>query len=127
MTKIPSVIIIARQNVLRYKDSKKTIPEIARELKVMGIGIVQGSVLQAKDTVRITINLFDGRTGNLIWGPKLFERNSADILFLYGEVALRIAREINAQLTAQDLKTSPGDIRSNLKPTISIFKRAQLR
>ena len=101
MSKIPSVNIIARQNVLRFRDSQKTIPEIARELKVAGI--VQGSVLQTKDTVRITIKLFDGQTGNLTWGPKVFDRNPADILSLYGEVTLTIAREINAQLAAKNI------------------------
>jgi len=102
LTKIPSVNVIARQSVMRYKDSKKTIPEIARELKVAGI--VEGSVVQAKETVRITLNLFEGRNERRIWGPKSFERNASEILSLYGEVALTIAREINAQLMAQDIE-----------------------
>jgi len=102
LCKIPAVTVIARQSVLRYKDSQKTIPEIARELKVTGI--VEGSVVQAKDTVRITVSLLNGPDGKRLWGPKTFNRENADILSLYSDVALTIAREIDAKLAAQNVE-----------------------
>jgi serine/threonine protein kinase len=102
LCKIPAVTVIARQSVLRYSESKKDIPEIARELKVTAI--VEGSVVQAKDTVRITVSLLDGRDGKRLWGPKTFNRENADILSLYSDVALTIAREIDAKVAVQNIK-----------------------
>jgi len=101
LCKIPAVTVIARQSVLRYSESKKDIPEIARELKVAGI--VEGSVVQAKDTVRITVSLLNGPDGKRLWGPSSFDRNPTDVLTLYSEVALKIAREIDAKLAVLNI------------------------
>jgi serine/threonine protein kinase len=103
LCKNPAVTVIARQSVLRYKDSQKTIPEIARELNVAGI--VEGSVVRAKDTVRITVSLLNGPDGKRLWGPNSFDRNPTDILSLYSDVALKIAREIDAKLAVQNIKS----------------------
>jgi serine/threonine protein kinase/Tfp pilus assembly protein PilF len=102
LCKIPSVTVIARQSVLRFVDSKKDIPEIARALKVAGV--VEGSVIQTKDMIRITVSLLDGRDGRRLWGPNSFDRNPSDILSLSSDVALKIAREIDAKLAVQNIR-----------------------
>jgi serine/threonine protein kinase len=101
LCKIPAVNVIARQSVMRFLDSKEDVPGIARELKAAGI--VEGSVIQTKDTVRITVSLLDGRDGKRLWGPKSFDRKPTDILSLYSDVALTIAREIDAKLAVQNI------------------------
>jgi serine/threonine protein kinase len=102
LSKVRSLNVIGRRNVLRYKEEKKSISEIARELKVAAV--IEGSVVRASGRIRITLELIDGRTEKRVWGPYQFDRTDTDILALYGEVALKIAREINAQVSAKDIE-----------------------
>jgi serine/threonine protein kinase len=103
LSKVRSLNVIGRRNVLRYKEEKKSIAEIARELKVAAV--VEGSVVRAGGRIRITLELIDGRTEKRIWGPRQFDRENTDILTLYSEVALAIARQINAELSSQEIES----------------------
>src|SRR5262245_770242 len=51
----PALRVISRQSVMRYKGSRKPLPEIARELSVEGV--VEGSVVRSGGRVRITAQL----------------------------------------------------------------------
>jgi len=53
--KIGSLRVISRTSVMRYKGTKKPLPDIARELGVDAI--VEGTVLRSGNRVRITANL----------------------------------------------------------------------
>ncbi len=58
LAKVSSLGVIGRTSVMRYKGTHKSIPEIARELKVDSV--VEGSVVRDGDNVRITAQLIDG-------------------------------------------------------------------
>ena len=100
LTKIEALRVIAHQSVLQFKHSDRSVPEIARLLDVKHL--VDGSVLQDGERVRITATLIDAATNTPIWGDR-FERERSDILALQREVALAIARAIEIALTPQDL------------------------
>jgi len=92
---------------MRYKGTDKSLPEIARELKVDAV--VEGSVLQAGERVRITAELIDAATDQHLWAES-YERDLRDILSLQSEVAKAIAQEIKIKLTPQEqsfLQRSP--------------------
>jgi tetratricopeptide (TPR) repeat protein len=85
---------------MTYKGVKnKPLPVIARELKVDAI--VEGSVLQSGNRVRITVRLFEGKTERQLW-VQSYEQNLRDVLALQAEVASAIAREIRVKLTPQE-------------------------
>ena len=90
--------VISRTSVMHYKGSKKTIPEIARELRVDAV--LQGSVLRSGDRIRITAQLTDGVSDHNLWGQS-YERPVQDVLALQDEVARSIAGEIRVRLPAQ--------------------------
>ena len=77
-------------------DNRPSTPEIAEALDVDAI--VEGSVFREGDRVRITAQLIDARGDRHLWA-ETFDRSSADVLALQGEMASAIAREINVQLT----------------------------
>jgi serine/threonine-protein kinase len=52
LSKVGSLKVISRTSAMRYKDTDKPLPEIARELNVDAV--VEGSVLRAGDRVRVT-------------------------------------------------------------------------
>jgi len=60
LAKLSSLRVISRTSAMRYKGSKKGMPEIARELNVDGI--VEGSVMRAGNRVRITAQLIHAST-----------------------------------------------------------------
>lgn len=96
LAKIGSLKVISRTSVMRYKHSEKSLPEIARELKVDAI--VEGSVLLTGDRVRINAQLIEAATDRHLWAEQ-YERDLKDVLALQNEVARVIANEVKINLT----------------------------
>jgi tetratricopeptide (TPR) repeat protein len=80
---------------MRYKQTKKTLPEIAHELNVDGI--IEGTVQRSGDRVRITANLIQAATDKHVW-TRSYERDVRDVFALERDLTQEIAREIQAQL-----------------------------
>jgi Tfp pilus assembly protein PilF len=83
---------------MRYKGTKKSLPEIARELNVDGI--IEGSVMRSGQRVRITAQLLYGPTDKHLWA-ETYERDLGDVLSMQSEVAQTIAQQVRAQVTPQ--------------------------
>jgi adenylate cyclase len=99
LSKISSLKVISRTSTLQYKDTKKPMPEIAKELGVKAL--IEGSVIREGDIVRITVQLIDGTTDKHLWTEK-FDRELRGILALHNEVAQKIAEAIKLELSPQD-------------------------
>jgi len=85
----------------KYKETDKTLSEIARELNVDVV--VEGSVQQAGDRVRIQVRLIDALPEEQnLWG-QTYERAMSDVLMMYGEMARTIAEKARIDLTADEL------------------------
>ncbi|MCI0447220.1 tetratricopeptide repeat protein, partial [bacterium] len=95
---IESLRVISRTSVMEYKKKQKPITQIAKELNVDVI--VEGSVMQAGNRVRITAQLIHAPTDRHLWAES-YEREMRDILSLQNEVASAIAREIKVKLTPE--------------------------
>ncbi|MBA7635181.1 Serine/threonine-protein kinase PknD [subsurface metagenome] len=107
LSKIGSLRVISRQSVMRYKGSDKPLPDIAQELSVDVI--VEGSVLQVGEQVRIIAQLIEAKKDRHLWA-KTYERNNSNILALHSEVARAIADEIKIAVTPEEesrLKSAP--------------------
>jgi TolB-like protein/Tfp pilus assembly protein PilF len=91
--------VISRTSSMHFKGTKKTLPEIARQLHVDGV--VEGTVRRAGDRVRITAQLIHAATDQHIWAES-YERDLGDILVLQSEVARAIVDEIQVKLTPQE-------------------------
>jgi TolB-like protein len=83
-----SLQVISRSSSMGYKNSKKPLPLIARELHADAI--VEGSVQRSGDHVRITAQLIRAATDKHLWSEN-FERDFHDILALQDDVASAIA------------------------------------
>ncbi len=101
LSKIGALKVISRTSVIRYKERKPSIPEIADELGVDAM--IEGSVLRAGNRVRITAQLIHGTTDRHLWAES-YERDLSDVLSLQGEVARAIAQEIKIEVTPQEEK-----------------------
>jgi TolB-like protein/DNA-binding winged helix-turn-helix (wHTH) protein/Tfp pilus assembly protein PilF len=98
LAKVSTLRVISRTSVMRYKGTKKGLPEIAQELNVDAI--VEGSVMRSGKRVRITAQLLNAATDQHLWA-ETYERDLGDVLALQREVAQAIAQQVRAQVTPQ--------------------------
>jgi TolB-like protein/Tfp pilus assembly protein PilF len=99
LAQISSLRVISRTSVMHYKGTRKTLPEIARELNVEGV--VEGSVVRSGNRVRITAQLIHAPTDRHLWAQR-YEQDMRDLLILQSETAHAIAGEIKAKLTPEE-------------------------
>lgn len=99
LAKIGSVKVISRTSSMQYKQTKKSLPEIARELNVDGI--VEGTVQRSGDRVRITAQLIYAPSDKHVWANS-YEREMRDVFALERDVTEDIARQVEARLTTRN-------------------------
>ncbi len=97
---VSTLRVISRQSVLHLKGSRKTLPEIARDLKADVI--VEGSVLVTGDGIRIAAQLVEAVPEQHLWA-KGYAGQMGDLLTLGGRVAREIAEAIQVTLTAAEV------------------------
>ena len=96
LAKSPDLRVVSHTSVMRFRFHERSLPEIARQLKVHGI--VEGSVSREGDRVRITAKLVDGRTDLNLWSNS-YRRDIGDVLSLQEEVAETITRAIGGRVS----------------------------
>jgi TolB-like protein/DNA-binding winged helix-turn-helix (wHTH) protein len=99
LAQLRALKVISRTSVMRFKGSKRPLPDIAQDLKVDAV--LEGSVQRAGGRVKILIQLIHGPTDTHVWA-RHYERELADVLKLQGEVAGAVAEEIRIQVTAEE-------------------------
>jgi len=109
LSKISSLDIISQRTAMFYADSDKPLRQIAQELNVDAA--VEGSVLKAGNTVRVTTTLIDARNDRHIWAEN-FDRELTDILALYNDVTREISDQVEATVMPPEGASleSPGPI-----------------
>ena len=99
LAKIKALRVISRTSALRYKASRKLLPQIARELNVEAV--IEGSVLRSGDRVRIAVQLIQASTDRHLWAES-YERDLRDVLALQSEIAKQVAEEVRVILTPEE-------------------------
>jgi TolB-like protein/DNA-binding winged helix-turn-helix (wHTH) protein/Flp pilus assembly protein TadD len=91
--------VVSRSSVMRYKGSRKPLPEIARELNVDAI--VEGSVSLSEQQVRITAQLIQALGDRHLWAHS-YERDRKNLFSIQSEVARTIASLIRTKADGMD-------------------------
>jgi TolB-like protein/class 3 adenylate cyclase len=104
LAKIGSLRVISRTSVMQYKEARKPLPEIARELNVEGI--IEGTVMRDGDRVRITAQLIDARDDRHLWADR-YDRDLRSILALQSELARAIATRFGAPGRSRSPRSLP--------------------
>ena len=99
LARIGELTVLSRTSTLRYRESDKTMGEIAADLEVDAL--VEGSVFRAGDTVRITVQLVRGSPEEHLWTEDYVDELS-NALALHGRVARAIARQIQLTLSPRE-------------------------
>jgi TolB-like protein/DNA-binding winged helix-turn-helix (wHTH) protein len=99
LSRVSALNVISRTSVMQYKDSKKSLPDIARELHADAI--VEGSIVRLGDRVRVTAQLIRAANDTNVWA-QTYDRDLQDVLVLQSTVAQAIAEEIRVQVKPQE-------------------------
>lgn len=110
LAQISSLKVISRTSSMQYKQTKKSLPEIARELNVDGI--LEGTVQRSGDRVRITAQLIQGPSDKHLWANSC-EENVSDVFALERDVTEEIARQVRARLSTSSQAQAAGPKRVN--------------
>jgi TolB-like protein len=90
------VRVLGYRAVTPYAGTTLSAAQIARELEVDAI--VSGAVIQAGEVIQVAAELTDPGTNENLWA-KTFSRPAPDVVTLQRQMALEIARGIQARLT----------------------------
>lgn len=91
--------VLSFQSMSRYRQTQKSLPEIARELEVDAL--LEGSVVRSGDRVRITVKLFQAAPERQLLSES-FEFDARDVLAVQAEVARDVATRARIRLTPQE-------------------------
>jgi TolB-like protein len=96
LSKIPQMLVIARNSTFTYKGKPVKVKQVAEELGVRYI--LEGSVQRSGENLRITVQLIDALTGHHLWA-EIYDRRLVDLFDLQDEIALQVVTELEVKLT----------------------------
>lgn len=97
--KVSALRVISRQSTTQYKGTRKSVPQIARELGIDAV--VEGSVLREGDQIRVSVQLIQAEPERHLWADS-YDRQQRDLLALDGEVARTVTKQIKVTLTPEE-------------------------
>lgn len=89
LSKIGSMKVISRTSVLRFKEGKEPLFEIANKLGVANI--LEGSVRRAGKKLRVNVQLIQAKTGTRLWSETYDRSITTEDIF---DIQTAIAKEI---------------------------------
>ncbi|HEV2489798.1 MAG TPA: hypothetical protein VGT03_08315 [Candidatus Acidoferrales bacterium] len=87
--------VISRTSVMKFKDSREPLVQIARRLRANLI--IEGTILRSGDHVRITAQLIDASNDHHLWADR-YERDFQNVLTLQDDVAGDIVASVEEKL-----------------------------
>jgi TolB-like protein/DNA-binding winged helix-turn-helix (wHTH) protein/tetratricopeptide (TPR) repeat protein len=96
--------VIARTTTRLYKDAKKTVGQIRKELGVDYV--LEGSIRRSGNRVRITAQLVQAADMTNLWADS-YDRDVSDVLAIQSEVAMKIARSLALALRRPGPQAGP--------------------
>src|SRR5450759_363658 len=107
LAKIPGLTVIGRTSSFQFKGKNEDLRTIGTKLNAAYV--LEGSVRNSGDQVRITAQLINTRTGTHEWS-ETYDRHIGDVLKLQDAIAAAVVRELQLTVVSGDLQS-----RSTLK------------
>ncbi len=110
LSKVSGLRVISRTSVMQYKNTDKTIPEIAKELGVSYL--VEGSVRRQNNQVLITAQLIRANDEHM-WSEN-YNENLNDVFKIQQEVAKKIVDQLKIHVSPDEEKALNTAVTTNL-------------
>jgi len=92
------ITMIARNTMLKYQNSTKSVREIAQELGVDGV--IEGSVYRERDSLEVSARLYAGEDESEVWSGS-YNGDLPNVVALYRRFARAIASQIKLNLSPE--------------------------
>ena len=99
LSKLKNLHVISRTSIIQYKNTRKTIPEIAKELGVSYI--LEGSIRKYGDKVRITAQLIDAIKDEHLWAEN-YDKTLVDIFAIQTEISQEIVQALHLNISFEE-------------------------
>lgn len=106
LARVPGLQVASRTSSFAYKGRNVDIREVGRELGVETV--LEGSIRQSGDQVRITAQLIDAESGFHLWS-ETYERRLEDIFLVQDEIAAMIVSKLRIELAPQEQQMAVRD------------------
>jgi TolB-like protein len=144
LAKVAALRVIGRTSVMGYQGKATPLAQLADEL---GVGtVVEGSAQVVDGRLRVSVNLVDTSTSQLLWADK-YDRTLDDTFAIQSEIAQRIVAGVGAALSddeqqrvsatptanpeayrlylqGREYVNHPGSLRANLRAAAQLYEKA---
>ena len=98
LSQVPDLKVMARSTVFRFKGKDDDPQKIGQQLQVNAVLV--GRITQRGDEVGVQADLVSTSDGSELWGSH-YERKTADITQLQGDIARDISKRLRVQLSGE--------------------------
>jgi adenylate cyclase len=100
LSKSEHIFVIARNSTFTYKGKPVKVKQVAEEMGVRYV--IEGSVQQERNRVRITVQLIDALSGRHLFSER-YNRDLKDILNLQDEITMKVLTGVQVKLTVGEV------------------------
>jgi serine/threonine protein kinase/Flp pilus assembly protein TadD len=101
LTALQNLAVRPTTSILKYA---KEAPEPADAAKALNVeSILEGTYQRSSDVIRVTVELIDGRTGNVKWSQR-YDLRSADILSFEDQIATKVVEGLQIEISPTEQK-----------------------
>jgi TolB-like protein/tetratricopeptide (TPR) repeat protein len=123
LAKISGLKVISRTSVMKYKNTEKTIPEIASELGVATI--LEGGIQRAGNRVRINAQLIEVKTDEHLWAETFDREMTMENIFdIQSDITRHIVTAVKGELSDAESEAL-GDMPTESLPAYEAYLHAK--
>jgi TolB-like protein/tetratricopeptide (TPR) repeat protein len=100
LVKVPDLSVASRTSSFQFRDTTKSIAEIASELGVAHV--LEGSIRSGGERIRVTAQLIRASDGFHLWS-ETYDRDTADMITIQEDLARNIASVLETSMDPQAL------------------------
>jgi eukaryotic-like serine/threonine-protein kinase len=101
LSQVPSLRVISRTSVFRFKGLPIDPQAVGRELNVNAV--LAGRMVPRGDSISISLELVDARDSSFIWGAR-YNRKLVDLIEIEDEIAQSVAEKLPLKLSGGEKK-----------------------
>ena len=99
LSQVKNLLVISRSSAMTFKDTKKKVTEIGKELNVQNV--LEGSVRKEGNNVRITAQLIEAKNDTHLWAEK-YSGTMDDIFDIQEKVSRSIVNALALKLSPEE-------------------------
>jgi TolB-like protein/Tfp pilus assembly protein PilF len=124
LSKSEHIFVIARNSTFTYKGKPVKVKQVAEEMGVRYV--IEGSVQQERNRVRITVQLTDALSGRHLFSEQ-YNRDLKDILRLQDEIVLKVLTAVQVKLTTGEVARLYEKGTNNLEAYLKVMQAREYK